>query len=39
MTTEQALKIAEKEHLEIEVQELIDAGYSPEEALYEWDLL
>ena len=39
MTIEEALAIAKEWHLEIEVQECIDNGDTPEEALYEWDIL
>lgn len=39
MTVEEALVIARNWHLEIEVQKCIDNGDTPEEALYEWDIL
>ena len=39
MTEEQALKIASNWHLEAEVQECLDNGDTPIEALYEWDIL
>lgn len=39
MTREEALATASKYCLEAEVQSLLDRGYSPEEALAEWDIL
>ena len=34
-----ALKIAKEYGLEYEVREMIESGYTPYEALKEWDLL
>lgn len=39
MTEKEALKIASNWHLEAEVQECLDNGDTPIEALYEWDIL
>ena len=39
MTIEEALATARKYGLEYEVQQEMDNGSSPEEALYEWDIL
>lgn len=39
MTREEALKIAKKYGLEKEVDYAMQNGYSPEEALYEWDIV
>ena len=39
MTVEEALATAQKYMLENEVQWCIDNGYTPEEALLEWDIL
>lgn len=39
MTREEALKIARKYGLENEVDYAMQNGYSPEEALYEWDIV
>lgn len=39
MTKEEALKIASEWGLQGEVEYCINHGMSPEEALYEWDLL
>lgn len=39
MTDEEALEIAQEYNLEWEVQELLNEGYTPEEALEEWDIL
>ena len=39
MSTEQALCVAQKYGLEDEVRREIENGYSPEEALAEWDIL
>lgn len=39
MTTEEALEIAEKYDLKKEVQELIDIGLTPEEALLDWAII
>jgi hypothetical protein len=38
MTREEAIAKAEKYHLQEEVIWCMDHGYTPEEALYEWDL-
>jgi len=38
-TIEKALEIAKEYGLEWEVEQEIKKGHSPEEALYEWDLL
>jgi len=38
-TREEALEYAAKFGLQNEVETLINEGYSPDEALYEWDLL
>ena len=38
VTKEEALAIARKHNLEAEVKEAMASGYSPEEALEEWDL-
>ena len=39
MTKEQALKIAAGYGLEAEVAREINSGLTPEQALYEWDIL
>lgn len=39
MTEEEALEIARENDLKWEVQELLNEGFTPEEALEEWDLL
>lgn len=39
MTREEALEIASEYGLEFEVETMIDAGLTPEEALLEWDLV
>jgi hypothetical protein len=39
ITKEEALEIARRHHLETEVAETMKYGYSPEEALEEWDLI
>ena len=39
MTYEEGLAIAKKYNLEHEYNEYIEAGYTPEQALYEWDIL
>lgn len=39
ITESEALFLARKYNLEIEVMSLIQGGYSPLEALYEWDLI
>lgn len=39
MTEQEAITIAQEFGLEYEVQELLNEGYTPEEALEEWDLL
>ena len=39
MTEEKALEIARENNLEWEVQELLNEGFTPEEALEEWDIL
>ena len=39
MTKEQALKVAACYGLEAEVAREINSGLTPEQALYEWDLL
>lgn len=38
MTREEAISIACKYNLQAEVTWCINHGYTPEEALYEWDL-
>lgn len=38
MTVKDALAIAGKYNLQYEVQQAIDNGYTPEEALGEWDI-
>lgn len=38
MTKEEALKIAARYGLEIEVAREINSGLTPKQALYEWDL-
>jgi hypothetical protein len=37
-TREEALECAAKFGLQDEVEHLMNKGYSPDEALYEWDL-
>lgn len=39
MTEKEALEIARAEGLEYEIQELLNLGYTPEEALEDWDIL
>ena len=39
MTQEEALKIASNYGYEEEVQQCMEHGDTPEEALYEWDIL
>lgn len=39
MTKEEALEIAREYCLEAEIQELLDEGFTPEEALEDWDIL
>lgn len=39
MSKENAIKIAKENGLEYEVLQSIKAGYTPQEALREWDLL
>ncbi len=39
LTEEQAIEIAQEHNLEIEVRELMLEGFTPEEALEEWDIL
>ena len=39
MTEIQAIEIASRYHLETEITELINSGYTPENALQEYDLL
>jgi hypothetical protein len=39
MTEESAVKIASKYNLQYEVLQSIKAGYTPQEALKEWDLI
>lgn len=39
MTEQEAITITQEFGLEYEVQELLNEGYTPEEALEEWDLL
>lgn len=39
LTEEQAIEIAQEHDLEIEIRELILDGFTPEEALEEWDIL
>lgn len=39
ITKDKAIQIAEEYGLEQEVTDLIDSGYSPEEALEGWDIL
>ena len=39
MTREEAIAIAEKYNLQNEVEYCMNHGDSPEEALYEWDLM
>lgn len=39
MTEKQAIEIAQEHGLEIEIRELMLEGFTPEEALEEWDIL
>lgn len=39
MTKKEAIIIARKYNLEREIRQELEAGLSPEEALYEWDIL
>lgn len=39
LTEDDAIRIASDYGLETEIQELLDSGYSPEEALEDWDIL
>ena len=39
MTYEEGLAIAKKYNLEYEYNECINAGNTPKQALYEWDIL
>ena len=39
LTEEQAIEIAQEHNLEIEIKELMLEGFTPEEALEEWDIL
>lgn len=39
MSREEALAIAKQHDLEYEVQEAMNSGMSPEEALEDWDIL
>lgn len=39
LTEERAIEIAQEHDLEIEIRELMLEGFTPEEALEEWDIL
>lgn len=39
ITRDEAIQVAKEYDLEQEVIDLIDSGYTPEEALEEWDIL